>query len=446
MKKTLILSAMLFLSAGWLKAQETDSIFQPIHAVGKRFDASGVVTKTYHADFGYETDGKLHSFVFPDYNLSTTLTYEDNKLDQWFTHQPSSWPGHPYQKIVNYTYDDWGRIEYIDRIQGVDGNASYEKYEYDDQGRLERKEEGELFMGAQVCRNYWLYEYENDGKNMTASKYNVSHDASQQTHVYLSSMSTSLYSENYAIMSVQTECYNSEGVMYKKTLETYGYTENGQLESEITQQFVDDEWVNTDTKTYSYDGNDHLIEYRTGIWSHELDDWEFTRKTVFQYERSTMLYTVSFYKISDGEWVRDVYKPFVELDKTVFFGADLCLQEECIQQMSYESMDDLNSTDISQFELTMQYIKRPTYTYVDQTDDVRFGLFPNPGKDHVTIKALVENSVIRFFDLQGRLLLAKPFDFSTTVNTDGWAPGIYLWEIWNGTRKEATGKWVKNDD
>ena len=101
----------------------------------------------------------------------------------------------------------------------------------------------------------------------TASKYSVWHDGSQQAHAYLSQLSTCLYSENYALMSVQAEYYNREGVMYKKTLETYGYTESSQLESEITQQFVDDEWVNTDITTYSYDGNDHLIENRMGVWS-----------------------------------------------------------------------------------------------------------------------------------------------------------------------------------
>ena len=447
MKKTLILSALFLLSAGWLGAQEPDSIMQPIHAVGKVINESGEVTKTYNADFEYDTEGRLLSFAFPECNLNTTLTYEDNNV-VWYTRQPSG-VNHPnlswYEERVNFTYDDWGRPVYISRIWGVNtaSDASYDKYEYNDEGRLERKEEGELFIGAQICWHYWLYEYENEGKNMTVSKYNIWRDGSQQTHAYLSQLSTCLYSENYAIMSVQAEYYNRDGVMYKKTQETYGYTESGQLESEIVQRFVDDEWVNTDITTYSYDGNDHLIEYRTGVWSDELNDWEFTRKTVFQYDRSTMLYTVSFYKSSDGEWVRDFYNPDQVIDMNVFYNADLNLQEECLKHMSFKNMNSLTLSNINQFELTMQYMKRPASTSVDQTDDVKYGIFPNPGKDKVTIKASAENAVIRFYDLQGRLLLAKPFDFNITVNTGDWTPGIYLWEIWNGTRKEASGKWLK---
>ena len=130
-------------------------------------------------------------------------------------------------------------------------------------------------------------------------------------------------------------------------------------------------------------------------------------------------------------------------DMNVFYNADLNLQEECLKHMSYENMHSLTLSNINQFELTMQYLKRPTFTSVDQADDAMFGVFPNPGKEHVTIKAPVENSVVRFYDLQGRLVLAKPFDFNATVNIGDWTPGIYLWEIWNGTHKEASGKWVK---
>ena len=70
-------------------------------------------------------------------------------------------------------------------------------------------------------------------------------------------------------------------------------------------------------------------------------------------------------------------------------------------------------------------------------------LYSNSSNNAVTVKAPTENAVIRFYDLQGRLLLAKPFDFNTTISTSQWTPGIYLWELWNGTRKEASGKWVK---
>ena len=68
---------------------------------------------------------------------------------------------------------------------------------------------------------------------------------------------------------------------------------------------------------------------------------------------------------------------------------------------------------------------------------------PNPGNGQVRIEAPTEDCVVRFYDLNGRLILAKPFDFATDVDTDHWTPGLYLWEIWNGTQHQASGKWVK---
>lgn len=86
-------------------------------------------------------------------------------------------------------------------------------------------------------------------------------------------------------------------------------------------------------------------------------------------------------------------------------------------------------------------------SHYDDTEEKTAAVFatvlPNPGKDELTVKAPVENALIRFYDLQGRLLFVKPFDFNITVNTGDWTQGIYLWEIWNGARKEASGKWIK---
>ena len=41
------------------------------------------------------------------------------------------------------------------------------------------------------------------------------------------------------------------------------------------------------------------------------------------------------------------------------------------------------------------------------------------------------------------MVVARPFDFSTEIGTEGWPSGMYLWEIWDGNQKEASGKWIK---
>ena len=70
-------------------------------------------------------------------------------------------------------------------------------------------------------------------------------------------------------------------------------------------------------------------------------------------------------------------------------------------------------------------------------------VYPNPGSDNLKVETPVEDAVIRFYNLQGQLMLARPFDFSTEISAEDWPSGMYLWEIWHDSQKEACGKWVK---
>ena len=77
---------------------------QPTHVVGKRINANGEVTMTLESNFTYYEDGKPHTFEIPDYNLSTTYSFNDDHLNN-----ESTWhdQGHPilHEQIV-YTYED----------------------------------------------------------------------------------------------------------------------------------------------------------------------------------------------------------------------------------------------------------------------------------------------------------------------------------------------------
>ena len=70
-------------------------------------------------------------------------------------------------------------------------------------------------------------------------------------------------------------------------------------------------------------------------------------------------------------------------------------------------------------------------------------VFPNPGRDKLKVESSAENSVIRIYNLQGKLVLTKPFDYSTEINAESLPSGLYVWEIWHDNQKVANGKWVK---
>ena len=111
---------------------------------------------------------------------------------------------------------------------------------------------------------------------------------------------------------------------------------------------------------------------------------------------------------------------------------------------SFYYADGVDPIDpVNQLEVTYAFTGIPNYMDVPQASKTDVAVYPNPGREEVTVRANTERAVVRFYDQQGRLLVSKPFDFSTTVGTGNWTPGLYIWEVWHDTQREASGKWIK---
>ena len=111
---------------------------------------------------------------------------------------------------------------------------------------------------------------------------------------------------------------------------------------------------------------------------------------------------------------------------------------------SFYYADGVDPIDpVNQLEVTYAFTGIPNYMDVPQASKTDVAVYPNPGREEVTVRANTERAVVRFYDQQGRLLVSKPFDFSTTVGTGNWTPGLYIWEVWHDTQRAASGKWIK---
>ena len=448
MKKTITLTALFLLVAGGLAAQELDSIMQPLHIVGKAFDSEGQ-TVTYLADFEYQEDGKLEHFIFDIPDLP-----EENDRDIYYTYSGGFMD---YQGITQqspgsvrvwkesyFQYNDQGRLlgfkSYTYHVDDLwSQNGYYVNYRYGPSGRIVRKELG-LWIDEfpEDYTTYWVYEYGDGGKNVTTTMYDREWHNNEWCS-YVNTITTTLYSDEYLKLSVQVDTYNRDGEITRSKLQTFAYNEQGLLESETSQYLIDGEWVNSSSTLYGYDGEGRCIETVTKTWSDETNDWTPTKKTLYEYENENTLLVVSFWKYEEGLWTHDTYQ-----SQPLLLGDDMKRQEECINDMTYKHLGS-HSPKINyyQFEITLDRTKRPIYMSAEENKGLECAVFPNPGKGNVTVKAPVENAVVRFYDLQGRLVTAKPFDFNTSVTTDGWSQGVYLWEIWIGTQRQASGKWVK---
>lgn len=431
MKKSILtlISAFIALSMGY--AQNTDGVIaQPTHVIGKRINASGEVTMTLESDFTYYEDGKPHTFAIPDYELSTTYRFEEDYFSRERTWHNS---GHPeLEENLSYTYED-GKVKTIQHTWSHSyGLPEYWEYHYKEDGRLDRKDYLLGVPGVEDAHQHYLYEYENDGKTKIQN-YWTSWPAEgmrlRQTIVYQ-------YDDEYHLVTKLIENYSLEGQLTSSTLDTYTYSIGGKQETQITQTLTDDEWVNTSIMRYIYDDNEQVVEQQNGSWSVENGEWDINQRITFGTSEDGTTYTVSFYKKSNGEWVWDVFN-----NQTIFFGSALANQQ---RTMRFYHMEEYNGMgNINQFEISLVYTDEPVYMDAEENKVSDICVYPNPGSDNLKVKTPVENAVIRFYNLQGQLMLARPFDFSTEISAEDWPSGMYLWEIWHDSQKEACGKWVK---
>ena len=86
MKKSLITIILCTVAMGVGYAQFTDGlVLQPTSVVAKRFDASGQLIKEMTSTYSYDESGKLTGYDFPDHNLWSTYSYNDNLLMREYT-------------------------------------------------------------------------------------------------------------------------------------------------------------------------------------------------------------------------------------------------------------------------------------------------------------------------------------------------------------------------
>lgn len=432
MKRILLSSLLVLSSLVLLEAQSTDgTLLQPKQVSGLRLNASGEVTAEHQACFAHAGNGKVVSFIFPDFAVTSSWSYDGDTLKRFYTHHAG---GHPlFNDWIDYTYEN-GRIRYISHIWSQMESDQYWEYNYYDDGRLAIKYYGEYSPDDRWC--YWRYEYPN-WKTKVVSYFR---EAVVGTHIVyrLNYRETYEYDDDYALLSVWKDSYDADSVVYKSERTLYGYLPDGSLETEIHQELVDGEWANATIKAYVYEDDGRMAERQSGSWSSESGEWNIDRKVVYEYSPEALTYTVTFYKKQSGEWVYDFF-----FDQPLFPEPELKEHEKAMGYFGYEDMN--GCAHVNRFVFTLEETGMPIYVdgTSEKSQDSRYKVYPNPGSDRIEVAAPAESAVVRFYDMQGRLILARPFDFSTTVQADDWAPGIYLWEIWDGFKKASTGKWVK---
>jgi hypothetical protein len=72
---------------------------------------------------------------------------------------------------------------------------------------------------------------------------------------------------------------------------------------------------------------------------------------------------------------------------------------------------------------------------IEQTHD-GFRVYPNPALTSITLSNLEQNSVLKLFDANGKLLSHNFISYDTLfLNVGGWNRGVYVFCVENETKK-----------
>lgn len=430
MKKTItsLLLSVLVLSAltAWTQ-NATDTILQPNQILARTIGSDGTTTREMACDFSYHADGKVQSFLLPDYALTTYFRYNGDYMEQEDTWHRG---GHPIvEEVWEYRYNEKGLLSRMGHLWSQLEGDDYWYYTYDDNDRLVRKDLGDI----QDRWEHWLYEYEDGGRKRTETYY-VTHIIGQD--MVMRGRTESEYDEAFNLTSDVVYDYSEQGECVRTTRSLFTYHEDGQLALEEDQLWSDEAWVNTTFTRCLFDDRDRVVERQTGEWNEDTGEWEADHKVVYEYDDSQLQETVSFYKKQDGVWVWDKYR-----GQPIFPNSKQRWQQNSLRFFNYCVY--FGDGNVNQFVIGYIFTSNPIYLDIAEQSETKVDVYPNPGNNLLVVKAPLEATVIRIYDLNGRLVCAQPFDFSTTIHTDAWAKGIYVWEIWDGFSKAYSGKWVK---
>lgn len=85
------------------------------------------------------------------------------------------------------------------------------------------------------------------------------------------------------------------------------------------------------------------------------------------------------------------------------------------------------------------------YTTIEEKETKHFSsAYPNPGKNVLNIRTVLQNARVEVYNSLGHLVLnLELLENVTTINTNSWPSGTYIWKVMSNGKEVESGKWIK---
>ena len=226
-------------------------------------------------------------------------------------------------------------------------------------------------------------------------------------------------------------------------METY-YYEEGKLASSLYQlyDYNSSSWYDHGRTVYEYDTTGTVTTITQQLFG---TDWtDYSRETQTRLTDGTMVQD-SFEIVQNGEWI-----PEKTCDYTIDNNGN-CIDAHWHEYVwvhppeNYQTHVFFNhgQSHLSS-ELIDISVSYKSHISTDEIADVPLvTLYPNPGKNTLSIPADGSVSNVVFFDQLGRRVFEQKTPLNTRIDTSNWHAGIYTWKAYSKDNGIQCGKWVK---
>jgi hypothetical protein len=80
----------------------------------------------------------------------------------------------------------------------------------------------------------------------------------------------------------------------------------------------------------------------------------------------------------------------------------------------------------------------------EQESEATAMIYPNPGKNVLNISTRLKDARVEVYDMNGRMIHKQEItDNITSINTERWPAGAYIWKVMADGKEAKSGKWIK---
>ena len=142
---------------------------------------------------------------------------------------------------------------------------------------------------------------------------------------------------------------------------------------------------------------------------------------------------------------------FSELDVTETYSAAICYDDNADPNARWVQMEENKWADAAMYGpwesiqfMIWGYVTNDPWGVEESLLQKASCVYPNPGCNTFNILTALPNVRVEVYDMNGRIVHSQALnEHETTIDTEDWVEGVYVWKVISNGKEAESGKWIK---